>query len=76
MFFVMDGFVLEGFKLFKCPYLQQVPNDVFPEGIQFGYFYNYCEEEEWNDTGARSEATVCCQVSKTKNQSKFVNIAY
>ena len=75
MFFVTDGFVLEGLKLFT-KIIYQVPNHVFPEGIQFGYFYNYCEEEEWNDTGARSEATVCCQVSKTKNQSKLVNIAY
>ena len=49
-----------------------MPNDVFPDGIQFGYYYNYCEEEEWNDTGARSEATVCCQVSKNTYQRKYI----
>ena len=43
--------------------MTDVPNDVFPEGIQFGYYYNYCENEDWNDTGVRSEVSVCCQVS-------------
>ena len=42
--------------------MTDVPNDVFPDGVQFGYFYNYCEKEDWNDSGARSEISVCCQV--------------
>ena len=40
----------------------QVPNDLFPEGVQFGFYYNYCAEEDWHDSGARSTARVCCQV--------------
>ena len=59
--------------------MPDVPNDVFPEGVQvrlqalqtglyfipllqFGYFYNYCENEDWKDTAVRSKTYVCCQV--------------
>ena len=42
--------------------MTEVPNDVFPEGVQFGYYYNYCEKEEWKDSGVRSSINVCCQV--------------
>ena len=41
--------------------------DVFPEGLSLGYFYNYCQEEEWKDTGARSEVKVCCQGGKYRD---------
>ena len=44
--------------------MTEVPNDVFPEGVMFGFYYNYCENEDWNDTGARSHVNVCCQVRK------------
>ena len=39
-----------------------MPNDLFPEGVQFGFYYNYCAEADWHDSGARSKARVCCQV--------------
>ena len=39
-----------------------MPNDLFPEGVQFGFYYNYCAEADWHDSGARSTAGVCCQV--------------
>ena len=41
--------------------------DVFPEGLSLGYYYNYCQEEEWKDTGARSEVRVCCQGGKARD---------
>jgi len=47
--------------------MPDVPNDVFPEGVQFGYFYNYCENEDWKDTAVRSKKFVCCQDGKYKS---------
>ena len=47
--------------------MPEVPNEVFPEGVRFGYYYNYCEEEEWRDTKARSEASVCCEGGRYRN---------
>merc|ERR1711936_600028 len=44
-----------------------VPNDVFPEGVNFGYYYNYCQDEEWKDTRLRSQARVCCQEGKYRD---------
>ena len=41
--------------------------DVFPEGLSLGFYYNYCQEEEWKDTGARTEVRVCCQGGKYKD---------
>ena len=51
----------------------QVPNDLFPEGVQFGFYYNYCAEEDWHDSGARSTAGVCCQVRLTIELQKKVH---
>merc|ERR1711892_1561988 len=40
---------------------------VFPEGVQFGFFYNYCENAGWKDTGKRTKKAVCCQGGKYKS---------
>jgi len=40
--------------------MPDIPNEEFPDGVMFGYYYNYCENEEWKDTGKRSEKLVCC----------------
>ena len=71
-FYVSQSHLLSGGNLWgPCIYLSlcihpinccQVPNDLFPEGVQFGFYYNYCAEEDWHDSGARSTARVCCQV--------------
>lgn len=42
--------------------MPDIPNEEFPDGVMFGYYYNYCENEEWKDTGKRSEKLVCCLV--------------
>ena len=47
--------------------MSDVPNDVFPEGVNFGYYYNYCQDEEWKDTRLRSQARVCCQEGKYRD---------
>ena len=47
--------------------MSEVPNDVFPEGVNFGYYYNYCQDEEWKDTRLRSQARVCCQEGKYRD---------
>merc|ERR1711892_19905 len=47
--------------------MPDVPNEVFPEGVQFGFFYNYCENAEWKDTGKRTKKAVCCQGGKYKS---------
>merc|ERR1712025_503453 len=33
----------------------------FPDGIQFGYYYNYCGKSFWRDSLGRSDITVCCK---------------
>ena len=43
--------------------LDNVPGEEIEQPLQFGYFYTYCGEEEWKDTGVRSDAMICCQVS-------------
>ena len=49
--------------------------DVFPEGLSLGYFYNYCQEEEWKDTGARSEVRLCCQGGKARDCQEILEEA-
>jgi len=56
--------------------MTDVPNDVFPEGIQFGYYYNYCENEDWKDTGKRSEVSVCCEGGKYKSCEEIFEEEY
>merc|ERR1712106_406645 len=41
-----------------------VPNEVFPEGVKFGFFYTYCGISKWKDTTVRSEKAVCCKAGR------------
>merc|ERR1712106_934241 len=41
-----------------------VPNEVFPEGAKFGFFYTYCGIAKWKDTTVRSEKAVCCKAGR------------
>jgi len=41
-----------------------VPNEVFPEGVKFGFFYTYCGISQWKDTTVRSEKAVCCKAGR------------
>jgi len=42
---------------------ENVPNELFPQGIRLGYFYNFCGIEEWTFSGLlRQGDTMCCKV--------------
>merc|ERR1739838_1297877 len=51
--------------------MENVPNEVFPDGVKFGFFYNYCGLKKWKDTTVRSEKSVCCQNGKYKSCEAF-----
>jgi len=51
--------------------MENVPNEVFPDGVKFGFFYNYCGLKKWKDTAVRSEKSVCCQNGKYKSCDAF-----
>ena len=42
--------------------LDNVPGLETEQPLQFGYFYKYCGQEEWKDTGVRSDVMICCKV--------------
>merc|ERR1739838_154048 len=51
--------------------MENVPNEVFSDGVKFGFFYNYCGLKKWKDTAVRSEKSVCCQNGKYKSCDSF-----
>merc|ERR1712128_359431 len=42
-----------------------VPNELFPQGIRLGYFYNFCGLEDWTFSGqVRQGENICCKGGK------------
>lgn len=49
-----------------------IPSFRFPDGIQFGYYYNWCGSKLWRDSTGRSDVRVCCKDGFYKNCQELI----
>lgn len=47
--------------------MADIPNSQYQNGVQLGFFYNYCGGSLWKDTNVRSKNRICCQGGKYRN---------
>ncbi|TRY72302.1 hypothetical protein TCAL_03423 [Tigriopus californicus] len=44
--------------------IRKLPNKRFPRGLEVGFYYNYCSDITWYDTGNRIKTNLCCDTNQ------------
>merc|ERR1711936_343610 len=44
----------------------------YKDGMQLGYYYNFCGGSKWKDTGLRTKSKVCCQNGVSRNCTELL----
>merc|ERR1711936_1136544 len=44
----------------------------YKDGMQLGFYYNFCGSSKWKDTGLRTKSKVCCQNGVSRNCTELL----
>merc|ERR1712012_277004 len=44
----------------------------YKDGMQLGFYYNFCGNSKWKDTGLRTKSKVCCQNGVSRNCTELL----